>query len=385
MEAMSLLSDIASDGMDDSRPVPRKVAVTYATADGIKTADFYAGAEVKAGLVLVPGAARGGKDDRRLVAFAQALARARFAVLVPDIANLRALKVSPDDAAEVAHAVRYLSDRIGLPAGTAKSGAGPKPLTAAPKADTRVGLVAISYAAGPAVMAALRADTRDRVRFVLAIGGYFDVEETVTFFTTGYYRDSPTSPWRHRPPNGYGKWVFVMGNAGRIADPVDRAIVTRMAERKLENPNAYIRDLVRRLRDEGRRVHALLANRDPDKVRRLIADLPDPIRKDIAALNLRKQDFSGLRARLFLVHGQDDPIIPHTESMALARAAGEKRSRLFVVDSMGHTDTGAGGVSDTLTLWQAIYEVLEERDDMRAPVPPPMPPTGFKQPKTPSS
>ena len=57
---------------------------------------------------------------------------------------------------------------------------------------------------------------------MFVIGGYYDVEAVLTFFTTGYFRDGPDGQWRHREPNAYGKWVFVRSNAARLASPEDR-------------------------------------------------------------------------------------------------------------------------------------------------------------------
>ena len=350
MEALAVLRDIsAGPSPDASRPVPTRETVRYTARGKPKIADLYHLPDVRAGLVLVPGAARGGKDDPRLVAFAQAMARARFAVLVPDIANLRELKVTAGDADEVSDAIAYLSART----------------RGAARRD--VGVVAISYAAGPAVLAALAPESRDKVRFVLAIGGYHDLTATITFFTTGHYRESASDKWRHRTPNAYGKWVFVRSNADRLDDPSDRIAIAAMAERKLANLNAPIQDLVDGLRAEGRSIHALLSNPDPDKAAALIAGLPRAVRGDIAALDLARRDLAPLKARLYLVHGRDDPIIPHTESMALAGAAGPDRASLYVVDSLRHVDLGPSGIGDTYTLWSAIYDMLGERDTM-APV-----------------
>jgi hypothetical protein len=59
-------------------------------------ADLYVPRDgAKAALVLVPGVTPEGKDDQRLIAFAETMSRAKFLVLVPDIATLRDLRVGP--------------------------------------------------------------------------------------------------------------------------------------------------------------------------------------------------------------------------------------------------------------------------------------------------
>jgi len=137
-----------------------------------------------------------------------------------------------------------------------------------------------------------------------------------------------------------------------------------MAARKLRNLDADIADLIPRLGREGRAVHALLANRDPDRVPALIAALPAPVRGEIAALDLKRHDLAAFEADVILVHGRDDPIIPETESMALAAALPEGRARLYLADNLAHADLAPAGPGDSLVLWRAALRLLELRDSL---------------------
>jgi pimeloyl-ACP methyl ester carboxylesterase len=343
IEAARVLADLSQPGTgtQGSRIVP--IAVAFPPGLGLAGGDLYWPADAEAGLVLVPGVVPQGKDDPRLVDLAQTLVRARFAVLVPDIASLRAQKVSPDDARPIAAAIAYLAS-CGMP-------------DAAPS----VGVVAISYAAGPAILAALLPEGAQHVRFLVAIGGYYDVEAVVTFFTTGYFRSGPDEPWRRGTPNAYGKWVFVAANAERLEDAGDRAALAAMAERKQQDLDADVADLEAGLGYEGRAVMALLNNRDPERVPMLIDELPEAVRRDLAALDLAGRDLSQLEADLLLVHGRDDPIIPSTQSEALAAAAPDGTA-LYVVDSLAHVELDPSGLIDGLRLWHAVYRLLALRD-----------------------
>ncbi|MBW7852443.1 MAG: alpha/beta hydrolase [Rhodospirillales bacterium] len=344
-EARLVLIDLAAGSHDSalkrSTPAPNRATIAYEVDGRARQGDLYRPGESHgaAAVVLVPGAARTGKDDPRLVGLAETLARARFSVLVPEIATLRELRVGPGDADHVADAVRNL-DAIG---------------------SAPIGIVAISYAVAPAVIAALREDVNPRLDFIVGVGGYYDLEAVVTFFTTGFYRDGAVAPWRWRAPNAYGKWVFVRGNADRLDDSGDRVLLAAIAERKLEDLDAPVEDLTAKLGPQGRSVHDLVQNRDPERVPGLIARLPAGIRSDMAALDLSRLDLANLRARLHLVHGRDDAIIPVTESRALARAAGP-RADLTEVDSLAHADLGAAGIRDAAALLRVVYRVLAERD-----------------------
>ncbi len=306
------------------------------------TGDLYLpGDKAGAGLVLVPGAARDGKDDPRLVALAQTLARARFVVLVPDIASLRAQEISAADRQPILDAARFLLTERHM---------------------ARVGVAAVSYGAVPALLAALE---EPRLGFVAAIGAPHDLTALTTFFTTGAHRAAPDQPWDHATPNAYGKWVFVKANAKRLDDSGDRALLAAIADRRMADEAADIADLTAKLRPQGKAVMALLDNTEPERVAALIQALPPAIRAEIAALDPGGRDLSALRARLLLVHGRDDRIVPWTQSVTLARRA--PKAELTLLDNLAHADLRPGNVADATALWRMTTRLLEERDGVDRP------------------
>ncbi len=109
-------------------------------------------------------------------------------MLVPELSGVRELRVRPTDAREVAAAFAWLASRPDLAPGG------------------RAGIGAFSYAVGPAVLAALEPGIRERVRFILAVGGYHDVYRAVRFFTTGYFEEEGKG-W-HVKPDDYGRLAF---------------------------------------------------------------------------------------------------------------------------------------------------------------------------------
>jgi acetyl esterase/lipase len=343
-----MLADLAGleTPLPDRRPAFERRETRY-TADGERRdADLYTpqiagGTVVRAGLVLVPGAAETGRRDSRLVEFAGILARSGFAVLVPDIPSFRELRPSPESAREIAGGVRELREGGVLGAGL------------------RLGIGAFSIASGPAVLAALDAGPDSQVDFLLLVGGYHDLPRTLTFMTTGYF-EAEGQP-RQREPDAYGKWVYALSNAGRLPEPADRTALTAMAQRKMQDPGAGIDDLLAQLGHAGRAVYEFIDNRDPARVPDLLTRLPDGVRADIAALDLATRDLSGMRAEFILVHGLDDTIIPHTESVSLARALPRGRAQLFLLEGLHHVDREVGGL-DAWRMWRALQAVLAQRD-----------------------
>lgn len=350
-QALLLLGDFAAgtepSWLKRTTPAPTRQQVALTVAGRDYRGDIYRpAAAVKAGVLLIPGAAEAGRDDPRLVAFATSLARVGLAVLVPELPSLRQQRVHPGNIDEVADSFAWLAAQPALsPAG-------------------RPGIVAFSYAVGPTILAALRPELRRQVRFILAVGGYYDLPRVLTYATTGWFCDGDA--WRYRQPNEYGKWVFVKSNLPRLENAGDRRLLRQMVQRRTADPEAPLVDLAAQLSPEGERVYAFISNRDPQQAPQLLQQLPAGIQADIAALDLSNKNLAPLKARLLLMHGYDDDIIPFSESSSLACAVGHQQSRLFLVDGLVHVDLDPGLLS-LFTLWRATEALLAERD--RYPLP----------------
>ena len=341
-QATQLLANVANPERPHAGAATRRVPVSYRTQGRAHRGDLYLPSQSHGGILLVPGAAQEGKNDPRVVTFATALARANFAVLVPDLVNVHELKVGARDIREIADGFSYLVSRSDLaPQGCA-------------------GMAAASYALGPTVLAALEADIRNQVHFILGIGGYYDLKQVITFCTTGYFREDGRE-WHYLAPNEYGKWVFALSNAERLSNPSDRKTMRAIAKRKMENSDASVELLVRPLHVEGHDLFELLTNKDPQRVPKLIAELPPAVRADISALDLSQHDLSPLRARLILVHGFDDALIPYPQSKALARAVPRGQVRLYLVHGLAHVDIHGLAPADAQKILCAIDALLGEQ------------------------
>lgn len=357
-ESLLMLADTAA-GTGPSRlkattPAPRRVPVTYEVSGRKYTGDLYlpGDGQPKAGIVLVPGVSPEGNDDPRLVAFATTLARVRFAVLTPELTGSGQLRIDPSGTREVADAFAYLTSRTDLISGTP------------------VGLGAFSYAVGPAVLAALEPDTREKVRFIVGVGGYYDFERFVRYLTTGYFEQD--GEWRYLKPEDYGKLVFVYTSLPYISNLRDRELLEAMATHKREDIEADISDLAANLGVEGRSVYELVINADPLRTQALLAALPAPLYADLQAMSLHNKDLGLLKARLILVHGRNDNLIPYTESIALARAVPESQARIYLINRvLSHVDMSLGHVlswqflsrelPDIWRIWRSLDALLAER------------------------
>ena len=251
------------------------------------------------GLVLVHGLSPRGKDDPRLRRAASLLARAGWAVAVPTVEGLTVLRLRPDDALIVVAAVRALEQ------------AGHRPVAA----------LGVSLGAGPALLAAADPAVSSSISAVLALGGYASAVELLRYTLTGAY--------------GFD------GVSGRR--PVNESAIAQFARANTELVDAA-----------GQR---LVENRDPRNVDRLAAALPLDTRRLLADLS-PDGAVGRLRAPLFLIHGRDDPAVPFTESLRLARAAraAGRQVNVVIVGSLHHVEPELrAGPLDLVRLWAVFY------------------------------
>jgi len=324
-EAAWFLEDIAAGPAPSSWKKLHKaptIEAVAATANGrAVTGDLYVPAgPIRGRIVFLPGLVTGARTDPRVVAFAQTLARAGFLTFVPATPAFQSLQASPEDITAVGDAAAWL--------GSAEVAGAPR---------GRIGIAALSYMSGPALLAAARAPANEQVAFVFFIGGYYAMDDVIRFVTTRAYRRHDGDAWSVSPPAPYAVWAFLRANAQGVDDAADRATLERIADQKLADETADISALASQLKADGKPVYDLITNRDPDKVDALIAALPPRLKAGLDALDPAKQDLSGFKGEALLVHGKDDPFIPAVESEKLAAALGE-RAHLYVLEQVGHVE-----------------------------------------------
>ena len=342
-EATRVLQDIDAGGgpstLKEATPVPRRTTLRYSIEGRENVTDLYEPNQPVGGtLVLVPGFTRAGKNDTRVVELARSLARARFRVMVPEVPGSRALRVRLEDSTTIADALRHLRrERVEPP----------------------VGVVAISYAVGLAVLGALEVEADAAPDFLVGVGGYYDTQAVVTFATTGQFRLPESHRWESGSPLESAKWIFLASNAAVLGDARDRRRLEALGEECFTRCDPDVAALAGELSPDGRALLALITNRDPHRVPALIESLPEAVKAQMQALSLRGRDLSRLSGGLILVHGRLDPLIPYSESMALARAV--PGSELFLIDGFSHITPKGVGWAGQLQLVNAIKAVLERR------------------------
>jgi acetyl esterase/lipase len=303
-------------------PDPQIERVTFEAADRAMIADVYRPApgsrrSRRPGIVLNHGVAAGGMRDLRLTNFADALARAGYVALVPEFINLKEFRVRPSDVGEMVDSYEYL-ERL-------------------PDVNPdRVGFFGFSYAGGLAMLAANDPRISERVGFCFLLGTYYDLRSIVTYATTGYYLED--EEWVYMKPRHTGKWAVLRNSLRLVEDDTDRRLLRFIANSKLEDDTCDVSASADSLGGEGALLYELMMNGDPDAAAGIIDRLSPRILSYFDELSM-PGNIENVTARLIIVHGRDDNLMPYTESILLAENAPPNAiAELRILESIQHVD-----------------------------------------------
>jgi hypothetical protein len=290
-------------------------------------------------LILSAGVNPRGLDEPRLAAFARGIAERGVAVITPELPDLVDFRVTPRLTDQIEDVARWASARPDL----------------AP--DGRVGLVGVSFSGGLSVVAAGRPALHDRVAFVVSLGGHGDLLRTLRFLSTGILPDGS-----RRTAHDYGLTV-ALHNAVPGLVPPDQVEPLRAGLRRfLLASTVYMTDQLagRRMYEESVAMEQGL----PEPSRRL---LHYATTRDVAALGplvigalpdfasdpaLSPERSPAPSAPVFLLHGEDDSVIPCTETVSLSRWLVERHTpvRALVTPLISHAEVQTASPSDALRL-----------------------------------
>ena len=306
----------------DVRAPPRVSTVTYTTRDGFELqADVYepVGADGEAALILVNGVEPEGRKYRPLVNFADGLARLGFVVLVPDALDYSNYRVLPQDVDALIRGFEILSDRESVD-------------------PDRIGFIGFSMGGSLAMVASADDAIADRVAMVVAVGAYYSLEAMIQAVTTNTVREGGVNEPYMPDPH---VWIVLRNTIlSQVANHADREMLFKLfpfssPELKREQGQAL---KLEPIGEQGRRIHALLINRDPDSVGRLVSQVREVMPSLFESISPRHH-LKNLTVFVALLHDANDPYVPVQESIRAYRAlGGSSHARLEMLDVMKHAE-----------------------------------------------
>lgn len=303
------------------RPLAPEVARRSTTVGGVEV-DRYEPvggshrAAQRPAIVLVPGATPDGREDRRVIAIATAIARAQRSVVVPELA------VYGEDLL-----VGDLDRIVAVTAGAADTNDG-------------VVLAGLSFGGSLALIAAADPAVRDQVRLVATFGAYADLAGVVQAAITGVSLvDGQRIPWQADPR----AQEVVRGQLLELVDERARTALEAALDRELD-PDALPAAL--------RSLHDLLVEGEPDRVMAHLDAAPEVVRERIDAVSPVRAA-PDLEVPLVALHAVDDPVIPYGELQRLQATYPQLRAlTLRTFDHLGLGDDGHGW-------WVRVRDLIE--------------------------
>lgn len=254
--------------------------------------------------LLVPGVHAGGIDEPRLIEFARDVARMGRTVATVQLEDLAAYSITPRTTDMIEDAAGWLASSQHAP-------------------DGRVGLMGISFAGGLSIVAAGRPSIRDRVAYVLSFGGHGDLPRTLRYLCTGVQPDGSSYP-----PHDYGVAIILLGVADRVVPPAQVAPLRGAIRAFLHASHVDMvdkeqgqaeftraRSLTDALEEPARSLMTMVNERDVASLGPILLPHAGEMGDDPSLSPARSAAPS---ARVFLLHGTGDNVIPASESVLLA-------------------------------------------------------------------
>lgn len=310
---------------------------------------YTSGADSERSVIVFPGVHAGGVDEPRLDAFSRRLAATGATVLSAPLPELRRYRITPASTDQIEDATAWMAADAAL----------------APQG--RVDLAGVSFAGGLALVAAGRPRLEGKVARVIALGSHADLPRVMTYLCTGRLPGGTT-----RPPHDYGVAVILLAAIPRMV-PADQVEPTREAVLTFLDASSF--HSIAPARSASLFAHARrLADAAPEPARTLLALVNS---RDVATLGPRLLPFveelggaaalsparsPAARAPVFLIHGEDDNVIPSSETPLLAGyliGQGNSQVRWLLTPLLSHADVRSTRPPDAWRLIAFWKDMLE--------------------------
>lgn len=286
---------------------PIRVSIQFPTRNGgYATGDLYlpAGDQKHPAVVFFMGVVPPDRDESRVVALGEGLARTGMIVMIPWLRTQDEQRIVTSDISDLVDSFVYLESH---------------PRTK----KSRIGMGGICTGAAMAVVAAQDPLISQRVSFINSFAGYFDAFNLIASVVsrTAFYEDT-TRFWQ---PNHFTREITV----SHLIDgsyPKDRLILNEVTAQGHWTAKNYDS-----LSDSGRVVLSLISGPSLNDAMSSLSHL------NSNTINFLEQispstNISNLRADVFLMHDRQDKMVPSEESRRFSQAAKRNGNRVHLTE-----------------------------------------------------
>ena len=273
---------------------PIREEITFTSSQGISEADIYfpSGDGMHAAVVFFMGIVPPDREEERIVALAEGLARTGMVVVIPWLDTQTENRLIVTDIEVLVDAFQHLQNHERVD-------------------RERVGMGGICTGASMAVVAAQSHRINEEVAFINSFAGYFDAFDLVkSTAPSSRFDDSETYEWS---PDSLTK-SLVNSHLVEGAGGVDEQILNGIVETGSWNQSEY-----GSLTLGGKAVLTLLRNPTLPEANEAIMNLNDETYRFLSAVS-PSTNMDMLKADVLLMHDLHDKLVPAEESRRFANA-----------------------------------------------------------------
>src|SRR5271165_1431855 len=181
------------------------------------------------GIVVVHGMHDLEINEPRLIAFARALAASGFVVMTPQVPGIADYRVQAESADLIGTTAQNFAQQLQVP---------------------KVGLLALSFSGGLALLAASDPRYSQSIAWVATVGAHYDLAHVLRFFATG---DAvrPDGSVEHLPPHEYGPLIVVYDEPQDFFVPQDVQTAHEAIKLLLSGDGKASEEMTKRLTPAG--------------------------------------------------------------------------------------------------------------------------------------
>ena len=301
VRAMSLLSHMAKQNNWIARLDTHSFdvrAISFTTSVGTVRARLYMPRDVQhpPAMVVVHGLHYLGIEEPRLVNFAESLAKTGVEVLTPQVDAIADYRVVPESIDVTGGSAEQLAQMTG---------------------GRQVGVLGLSFAGGLSLMAAANPKYAGSIAFVAAVGAQDDVVRVEHYLIDGHTQ-WPEGRTLSTPPHEYGWLILIYSHPEDFFAPSDVESARNSLRFLLHENVAGAKTAAQSLSPEGQKLmEAAFQQHREGFHSRLAADLEMHAAEAVAVSP--HGHLEGLKAKVLLVHGEGDDVIPPSETEWLAK------------------------------------------------------------------
>ncbi len=287
------------------------------------------------GIVVVHGMHELGINEPRLVSFARSLAASGFFVMTPQVPGIADYRVQAESADLIGTAAQSFAQQLQVP---------------------KVGVLALSFSGGLALLAASDPRYSDSIAWVATVGAYYDLAHVLRFFATGE-AVRPDGSVEHLPPHEYGPLIVVYDEPQDFFAPLDAKSAHEAIRLLLSGNNKASEELAKTLTPAGQETMQRIYHKQREQFAPALLAEVDRQREQLAAASPAGH-LKSLPMPVLLLHGSDDTVIPPTELLWLERDMPKDQLRDALISSaVTHVEVGSKvGLRERLALvhWMAL-------------------------------